>query len=153
MPLETLTSGLWNLIELNGALGMIEKWFCVFHTFVHLQFPEDVVKMQITEQQFCGMIWVSVSHECPWEVSAAGLRNTRWAWLKFNKLQNNMEDFFLKLSQIPSPLPELSNIEPFEFWAHSIYGFFIWCTWIWTMVCTDFFLLKWIKIIFNEEKY
>ena len=50
MPLETLTSGLWNFIEWNGALGTIEKYFCAFHSFVYLQFPEDAVKMQIIEQ-------------------------------------------------------------------------------------------------------
>ena len=103
MPLETLTSGLWNFIEWNGALGTIEKWFCIFHNFVCLQFPEDVVKMQITEQQFWGVIWVSISHERPWEVTAAGLRNTRWAWLKFRKSQSNMEDFFFYKARFPAP--------------------------------------------------
>ena len=96
MPLEILTSVLWKFIELNESLGMIEKRFCVFHTFVCLQFPEEVVKMQIPEQHFWGVIWVSISEECPWEVSAAGLRTTLWAWLKFSKSQNNMEDFFKK---------------------------------------------------------
>ena len=96
MPLEILISVLWKFIELNESLGMIEKRFCVFHTFVCLQFPEEVVKMQIPEQHFWGVIWVSISEEGPWEVSAAGLRTTLWAWLKFSKSQNNMEDFFKK---------------------------------------------------------
>ena len=62
MPLEALPTGLWNFIELNGALGTIEKCFFVSHNFMCLQFPEDVVKMQITEQQIWGIIWVSIIH-------------------------------------------------------------------------------------------
>ena len=54
MLLETLTSGIWNFIELNGAPGTIEKCFCVFYSFVYLQFPVDVVKMLIIEQQVWG---------------------------------------------------------------------------------------------------
>ena len=58
MPIETLTSGLRNFIELNGALGTKEKWFCIFHNFMYLQFPEDV-KMWIIEQQVWGRTWES----------------------------------------------------------------------------------------------
>ena len=69
------------------------------------------------------MIWVSISDECPWEVSAIGLRNTLWAWLKFSKSQNSMEDFVLIKPDSHSPY-RMTNIEYLEFWVH-LFRFYV----------------------------